>query len=74
MSAMTNPICINDAEDEQAKLKSLDTKGVVWINGGEKPSEYQPSKQSLYFEGFPYFIDYTEDGELCWGYLDDPDI
>lgn len=49
-------------------LKKFEQDGFVWINGGEKPTEWLPSEKvfSLYTFDFPYTITSSDDGDISW--------
>lgn len=65
---MDKAYIVANKEQELEVLKKFEQDGFVWINGGEKPTEWLPSEKvfSLYTFDFPYTITSSDDGDISW--------
>ena len=67
---MTNKAYIvANEQQEREVLEELEREGIVWFDGGEKPTEWIPSKKGTKGAEFPYVL--LDDGETSWKYLKD---
>lgn len=57
---------VANGKQERKALEQFETKGYVWFDEGEKPTEWVPSHIEHLVE-FPYAL--LDDGELSWCYI-----
>src|SRR5699024_6021998 len=60
---------VANEQQEMAALDKLEREGLVWFDGGEKPTEWIPSQKGTKGAEFPYVL--FDDGETSWKYLKD---
>lgn len=60
---------VANEQQEMAALEKLEREGLVWFDGGEKPTEWIPSQKGTKGAEFPYVL--FDDGETSWKYLKD---
>lgn len=67
---MTNKAYIvANEEQEREVLEKLEREGLVWFDGGEKPTEWIPSQKGTKGAEFLYVL--LDDGEISWKFLND---
>lgn len=67
---MTNKAYIVVNEQQECEvLEKLEREGLVWFDGGEKPTEWIPSQKGTKGAEFPYVL--LDDGEISWKFLND---
>ena len=72
---------VANEQQEHEVLEKLERKGLVWIMGGEKPTEWVPNRDAPAFTDFPIVLidksehDFdlpfilTDNGEVSWGFM-----
>ena len=60
---------VANEEQEREVLEKLEREGLVWFDGGEKPTEWIPSQKGTKGAEFPYVL--LDDGEISWKFLND---
>ncbi len=59
-------ITCNNESQMYTVLKILENEGFVWINGGERPTEWLPYEK-IVGHTFPDSINWHSDGKICRG-------
>ena len=72
---------VTNEQQEREVLEKLEREGLVWIMGGEKPTEWVPSRDAPAFINFPIVLidksehDFdlpfilTDNSEVSWGFM-----
>lgn len=59
-------ITCDNAQQMLFYLNILEAEGFVWINGGERPTEWLPWEKVVDFT-FPCSINWHSEGKICQG-------